>query len=55
MADNKSYFGSAIAGIKTLLTGMDITMGEYSTPKITEQYPENRKTQHIASVIVAVW
>lgn len=48
MADNKSYFGSAIAGIKTLLTGMDITMGEYSTPKITEQYPENRKTQHVA-------
>ena len=48
MADNKSYFGSAIAGIKTLLTGMDITMGEYCTPKITEQYPENRKTQHVA-------
>ena len=48
MADNKSYFGSAIAGIKTLLTCMDITMGEYSTPKITEQYPENRKTQHVA-------
>ena len=48
MADNKSYFGSAIAGIKTLLTGMDITMGEYITPKISEQYPENRKTQHVA-------
>ena len=23
-------------------------MGEYATRKITEQYPENRKTQHIA-------
>ena len=48
MANNNSYFGSAIAGIKTLLTGMDITMGEYMTRKITEQYPENRKTQHVA-------
>ena len=48
MAKNNSYFGGALAGIKTLLTGMDITMGEYATRKITEQYPENRKTQHIA-------
>ena len=48
MAKNNSYFGGVISGIKTLLTGMDITMGEYVTPKITEQYPENRKTQHIA-------
>ncbi len=48
MAKNKSYFGGAIEGIKSLLTGMDITMGEYITPKVTEQYPENRKTQHIA-------
>lgn len=45
---NKSYFGGALAGIKTLLTGMDITMGEYMTRKVTEQYPENRKTQHVA-------
>jgi NADH-quinone oxidoreductase subunit I len=48
MANNKSYFATALAGVKTLLTGMDITMGEYVTPKITEQYPENRKTQHVA-------
>ncbi len=48
MSNNNSYFGGAIAGIKTLLTGMDITMGEYMTRKITEQYPENRKTQHVA-------
>lgn len=34
--------------MKTLFTGMDITMGEYMTRKVTEQYPENRKTQHIA-------
>lgn len=48
MAKKDSYFGGAIEGIKSLLTGMDITMGEYVTPKVTEQYPENRKTQHIA-------
>ncbi len=49
MAKKESYFSGAIAGIKTLLTGMDVTMGEFITPKVTEQYPENRKTQHISS------
>ena len=49
MANNKSYFGAAWEGIKTLMTGMDITMGEFITPKVTEQYPENRKTQHISA------
>ena len=48
MANKKSYFGSALDGLKTLLTGMDITMGEYVTPKVAEQYPENRHTEHIA-------
>ncbi len=48
MAKNKSYFSGAIAGIKSLLTGMDVTMGEFITPKVAEQYPENRKTQHIS-------
>ena len=48
MANNKSYFATALAGVKTLLTGMDITMGEYVTPQITDQYPENRKTQPVA-------
>ncbi len=43
-----SYFSDALSGIKSLLTGMDITAGEFITPKVTEQYPENRKTQHIA-------
>ncbi len=49
MAKNNSYFRHAIAGIKSLLTGMDVTMGEFITPKVTEQYPENRHTQHIAA------
>ncbi len=43
-----SYFSGAFSGMKTLLTGMDITLGEYATPKVTEQYPENRRTQHVA-------
>lgn len=46
--NKKSYFGTAVDGLKTLLTGMDITMGEYMTRKVSEQYPENRKTQHVA-------
>ncbi len=45
---NNSYFTDAIKGVKSLLIGMDITAGEFITPKVTEQYPENRKTQHIA-------
>ena len=41
---NNSYFGGIAAGLKTLATGMKVTMKEYFTPKSTEQYPENRKT-----------
>lgn len=48
MAKDNSYFSGVVKGIKSLVTGMDITMGEYVTPKVTEQYPENRKTQHIS-------
>lgn len=44
MENNKSYFGEAVDGIKSLLTGMRVTMKEYFIPKVTEQYPENRKT-----------
>ena len=46
---NKSYFGGIADGLKTLATGMKVTMEEYFTPKSTEQYPENRKTTlHVA-------
>ena len=49
MENNKSYFGEIGAAIKTLATGMKVTLIEYFTPKITEQYPENRKTTlHVA-------
>ena len=46
---NNSYFGGIADGIKTLATGLKVTMKEYFTPKSTEQYPENRKTTlHVA-------
>ena len=49
MKDKKqSYFGEIKETAKSLLTGMGVTWKEYFTPKITEQYPENRKTVHIA-------
>lgn len=41
---NKSYFGEVASALKSLATGMKVTLGEYFTPKVTEQYPENRKT-----------
>lgn len=50
MENNKSYFGEAVHGVKSLLTGFRVTMKEYFTPKVTEQYPENRKTTlHVAA------
>ncbi len=49
MAKDNSYFSGVIKGIKSLVTGMDVTIGEYVTPKVTEQYPENRNTQHISA------
>ena len=42
--NNKSYFGEIGAAMKTLATGMKVTLRDYFTPKSTEQYPENRKT-----------
>ncbi|MBR2101927.1 MAG: 4Fe-4S dicluster domain-containing protein [Prevotella sp.] len=45
----KTYFGEVGHGLKTLYTGLKVTMKEYFTPKSTEQYPENRKTTlHVA-------
>lgn len=42
--NNKSYFGGIKFGLKSLLTGLGVTFHEYLTKKVTEQYPENRKT-----------
>lgn len=41
---DKSYFKGIGDGIKSLATGLGVTFREYFTKKVTEQYPENRKT-----------
>lgn len=48
MGNIKEYFKSVGEGVKSLLVGMGVTGKELVTPKITEQYPENRKTLKIA-------
>ena len=48
MANILDYFKSVGSGIKSLATGMGVTGKEFVTPKITEQYPENRATLEIS-------
>ena len=44
-----SYIKGLFHGLGTLLTGMKVTGREFFTKKVTEQYPENRKTTlHVA-------
>ncbi|MBR1552013.1 MAG: 4Fe-4S binding protein [Muribaculaceae bacterium] len=43
----KEYFASLFKGFYSLLKGMAVTGRELVTPKVTEQYPENRATLHI--------
>jgi len=38
------YITSIFQAIFSLLTGMSVTIKEFFTKKVTEQYPENRKT-----------
>lgn len=42
MNEEKNYIQGLFGGIKTLCVGLKTTMKEFFTPKITEQYPENR-------------
>ena len=44
----RSYLGTIGHAVKTLCIGLKTTLVEYFTPKVTEQYPENRKTLHVA-------
>ena len=39
-----NYIKGLFHGVGTLMTGMKVTMKEFFTPKVTEQYPENRAT-----------
>ncbi|MCH5231264.1 MAG: 4Fe-4S binding protein [Muribaculaceae bacterium] len=48
MGSIKEYFSEAAKGLKSLVDGMMVTGKELVTPKITEQYPENRATLQIA-------
>ncbi|MCM1153486.1 MAG: 4Fe-4S binding protein [Muribaculum sp.] len=48
MSNILEYFKGVGSGIKSLVTGMAVTGKEFVTPKITEQYPENRGTLKIA-------
>ena len=40
----KSYIKGFFHGLGSLLTGLKVTGREFFTPKVTEQYPENRAT-----------
>ena len=44
MGSIKDYFSSVGKGLRSLVQGMEVTGREFVTPKITEQYPENRAT-----------
>ncbi|MDE5652842.1 MAG: NADH-quinone oxidoreductase subunit I [Muribaculaceae bacterium] len=48
MSSVKEYFSGVGRGLKSLVTGMAVTGRELVTPKVTEQYPENRDTLQIA-------
>lgn len=48
MSSVKEYFQGFGKGLKSLVTGMGVTGKELVTPKVTEQYPENRATLKIA-------
>lgn len=39
----KSYIKGFFHGLGSLLTGLKVTGREFFTPKVTEQYPENRR------------
>lgn len=48
MGSVKDYFSSLGSGVLSLIKGMQVTGKEFITPKITECYPENRETHHVA-------
>jgi NADH-quinone oxidoreductase subunit I len=41
--EEKNYLQGLFSGIRSLCTGLRITMREFFTKKITQEYPENRK------------
>ena len=43
MENKESYFGDFFKAVRSLCIGLKTTMREFFIPKVTEQYPENRK------------
>lgn len=54
MSSISTYFSNLFKGIVSLLKGMSVTIVEFFTPKVTQQYPENRKTLVISDRFRAV-
>lgn len=48
MEFGKTYIGTIAGALKSLLVGLKTTLKEFFTRKVTEQYPENRKTMKIS-------
>ena len=54
MGSVKDYFSNLGSGIASLLKGMSVTGKEFVTPKITEEYPDNRENLPVADRFRAV-
>lgn len=54
MGSVKDYFSNLGTGIASLLKGMSVTGKEFVTPKITEEYPNNRDNLPVADRFRAV-
>ncbi|MCM1255136.1 MAG: NADH-quinone oxidoreductase subunit I [Duncaniella sp.] len=54
MGSVKEYFSNLGSGIASLIKGMQVTGKEFVTPKITEQYPDNRDNLPVADRFRAV-
>ena len=48
MSFKNTYIGTIVYAVKSLATGMKVTLCEFFTRKVTEHYPENRKTLKIS-------
>ncbi len=54
MGSVKDYFSNLGSGIASLVKGMQVTGKEFVTPKITEEYPDNRDNLPVADRFRAV-
>ncbi len=54
MGSVKEYFTNLGSGIASLVKGMSVTGKEFVTPKITEQYPDNRDNLPVADRFRAI-